>query len=148
MKKRYIIAIILVIVIGVFSFFIYKKYEEKHKYDSIKYGRAEYVTSMNEINKSLPTIILFKSVMSEHSFDAEKNLKLLHDKYGNQFNIVHASADSLDNDEAVNLAKKYDVTGVPTFVALDKNCNLIEKKENVYSEKAIKIILKDMGVNI
>ncbi|WP_024614136.1 hypothetical protein [Clostridium sp. Ade.TY] len=148
MKKKYIIAIVIVLIIGGFSFLIYKKYEEKHKYDSIKYGRAEYVTSMSEIDKSLPTIILFKSVMAEHSFDAEKNLKLLHDKYGDQFNIVHASADSLDNDEAVSLAKKYDVTGVPTFVALDKNGNLIEKKEDIYSEKAINNILKDMGIKM
>lgn len=148
MKKKYIIAIVIVLIIGGFSFLIYKKYEEKHKYDSIKYGRAEYVTSMSEIDKSLPTIILFKSVMAEHSFDAEKNLKLLHDKYGDQFNIVHASADSLDNDEAVSLAKKYDVTGVPTFVALDKNGNLIEKKEDIYSEKAINNIVKDMGIKM
>lgn len=148
MKKKYIIAIVIVLIIGGFSFLIYKKYEEKHKYDSIKYGRAEYVTSMSEIDKSLPTIILFKSVMAEHSFDAEKNLKLLHDKYGDQFNIVHASADSLDNDEAVSLAKKYDVTGVPTFVALDKNGNLIEKKEDIYSEKAINDIVKDMGIKM
>lgn len=148
MKKKYIILIILVLIIGVFSFTMFYKYKEKHKYDAIKYGKPEYVNSIKDINKSLPTIILFKSVMVDNSFNAEKNLKLLHDRYGDQFNIVHASFDTLDNEETLKLAEKYKVDKIPTLVALDKDGNFIEKKEDVYSEKAIQSILKDMGVKM
>ena len=149
MKKKYIVILIMIIVIIAVtsSTLILINKNKKDKYDAIKYGKAEFVTSMKDINKDLPTIILFKSAMVKKSFYAERNLKFLHDDYGNQFNIVHANSDSLDNQEAIDLAKKYDIVGVPTLVALDRNGKLIEKKEDVFSKEGIEKILQDMGVN-
>lgn len=150
MKKKYIIitSIIIAILVIVASTFAIIHISNKNKYDAIKYGRSEFVTSMKDIKKDLPTIILFKSSLVENSVKAEKNLKLLHDEYGSQFNIVHANSDALDNEEAVELAKKYQVTGVPTLVALDRDGNFIEKKSDISSMKGIENMLKDMGVNI
>lgn len=150
MKKKQIIiiSIIIAIVVIAASNFAIIRINNKNKYDAIKYGRAEFVTSMKDINKDLPTIILFKSSLVENSVKAERNLKLLHDEYGSQFNIVHANSDALDNEEAVELAKKYQVTGVPTLVALDRDSDFIEKKSDISSMNGIKRMLKDMGVDI
>ncbi len=150
MKKKHIIitSIVIAIIVIAASTFAIIHINNKNKYDAIKYGRAEFVTSMKDINKDLPTIILFKSPLVENSVKAEKNLKLLYDKYGSQFNIVHANSDALDNQEAIELAKKYEVAGVPTLVALDRDGNFIEKKSDISSTKGIEKILQSMGVNI
>lgn len=150
MKKKQIIIISIIIasVVIAASTFAIIHINNKNKYDAIKYGRAEFVTSMKDINKDLPTIILFKSSLVENSVKAERNLKLLHDEYGSQFNIVHANSDALDNEEAVELAKKYQVTGVPTLVALDRDGDFIEKKSDISSMNGIKRMLKGMGVDI
>lgn len=150
MKKKQIIiiSIIIAIIVIAASTFAIIHINNKNKYDAIKYGRAEFVTSMKDINKDLPTIILFKSSLVENSVKAERNLKLLHDEYGSQFNIVHANSDALDNEEAVELAKKYQVTGVPTLVALDRDGDFIEKKSDISSMNGIKRMLKGIGVDI
>ncbi|MEG0133933.1 MAG: thioredoxin family protein [Clostridium sp.] len=148
MKKKYLIivtAVILAIIIGVVLFMSINK---KDKYEAIKYGRAEFVTSMNDINKELPTVILFKSSMVENSLYAERNLKYLHDDYGDQFNIVHANADDIQNKEIVALAEKYNVVGVPTIVVLNKDGNLVDKKEDISSKEEIAEMLKKVGVKI
>lgn len=148
MKKRnkiIPIIIILVLFVGTFSIIHIRN---KDKYDSIRYGKPEFVSSMKYIDNKLPTIILFKSSLVENSVKAEVNLKLLHDEYNNKFNIVHANPDVIDNKEAIELAKKYEVTGVPTLVALDKDGNFIEKKSNIYSKEQIEEMLQKVGVSI
>lgn len=150
MKKKniIIISIVIAILVVIASTFTIIHISNKNKYNAMKYGRSEFVTSMKDINKDLPTIILFKSPLVENSVKAEVNLKLLHDDYGSQFNIVHANSDALDNQEAIELAKRYGVDGVPTLVALGKDGNFIEKKSDIYSMKGIEKILQDMGVDI
>lgn len=137
------IVIILFLIVGIFTVIHVKS---KRDYDNIKYGKPEFVSSMKDINKKLPTIILFKSSLVENSVKAEVNLKLLHDEYGDKFNIVHANPDVLDNKEAIELSKKYEVMRVPTLVALDKDGNFVEKKSNIYSKEQIEEMLKKIGV--
>lgn len=137
------IVIILFLIVGIFTVIHVKS---KRDYDNIKYGKPEFVSSMKDINKKLPTIILFKSSLVENSVKAEVNLKLLYDEYGDKFNIVHANPDVLDNKEAIELSKKYEVMGVPTLVALDKDGNFVEKKSNIYSKEQIEEMLKKIGV--
>ena len=137
------IVIILFLIVGIFTVIHVKS---KRDYDNIKYGKPEFVSSMKDINKKLPTIILFKSSLVENSVKAEVNLKLLHDEYGDKFNIVPANPDVLDNKEAIELSKKYEVMGVPTLVALDKDGNFVEKKSNIYSKEQIEEMLKKIGV--
>lgn len=137
------IVIILFLIVGIFTVIHVKS---KRDYDNIKYGKPEFVSSMKDINKKLPTIILFKSSLVENSVKAEVNLKLLYDEYGDKFNIVHANPDVLDNKEAIELSKKYEVMGVPTLVALDKDGNFVEKKSNIYSKEQIEEMIKKIGV--
>lgn len=148
MKKRNKIISVVVILFLIIGIITIVNVKNKRNYDSIKYGKPEFVNSIKDINKKLPTIILFKSSIVENSVKAEVNLKLLHDKYGDEFNIVHANPDVIDNKEAVELSKKYEVMGVPTLVGLDKDGNLVEKKSNIYSKEQIEEMLKKIGVDV
>ncbi|MGL4773104.1 MAG: viral A-type inclusion protein [Clostridium sp.] len=141
MKNKIIIGIVLIVIIISLGAW---KLNENNRRDNENYSMLEFVTSIKEIDNTLPTILFFKSVAAPGSLDAEINLKNLKEEYNNSFNLVHVSLDDLSVNETNELINKYEITEVPVIVALDIEGNLVEKKSLIVSEEGIRQIVKSI----
>ncbi|MBZ9689958.1 viral A-type inclusion protein [Clostridium sp. M14] len=118
MRKKALVCflIIIAIILAVVSI---NKMNSKTKEEQFSY-KLEYVKSLNDIDKSLPTVIFFKGLINEkESLEYEIMLKDLKDEIN--FNLVHVSLDYITNEEQENLINEYKIIEVPTIVLKDKS---------------------------
>lgn len=103
--------------------------------------KLEYVKSLNDIDKSLPTVIFFKGLINEDvSLEYERMLKDLKDELN--FNLVHISLDYVTTAEQKDIITKYNVTEVPMIVVRDVNGNDVEILSNTTYEKIKELVSK------
>ncbi|WP_315079177.1 viral A-type inclusion protein [uncultured Clostridium sp.] len=132
MKKKMLVCFLIIIAI-VLAVIFFDKINSKTKEEQFSY-KLEYVKSLEDIDKSLPTVIFFKGLINkEESLESEIMLKDLKDEIN--FNLVHISLDYITTDEQKNIIDKYDVTEVPMIVVRDSNQNDIETYHHITYEK-------------
>ncbi|WP_252229543.1 viral A-type inclusion protein [Clostridium sp. ZBS15] len=137
MKKRVLVCFLIIIVILLAGFFVNKK-NSKVTEEEFSY-KLEYVKSLNDIDKSLPTVIFFKGLINkEESLKSEIMLKDLKDEIN--FNLVHISLDYVTNEEQQNLIDKYNITEVPTIVVQDKHQIDIATYNHITYEKLKELV--------
>ncbi|NFS29533.1 viral A-type inclusion protein [Clostridium botulinum] len=137
MRKKALVCflIIIVIILAVVSI---NKMNSKTKEEQFSY-KLEYVKSLNDIDKSLPTVIFFKGLINEkESLEYEIMLKDLKDEIN--FNLVHVSLDYITNEEQENLINEYKIIEVPTIVLKDKNQIDIATYNHITYEKLKELI--------
>ncbi|AOR22280.1 viral A-type inclusion protein [Clostridium taeniosporum] len=139
MKKRIFILVFIIIIVLLSVIFI-NKMNTKTQEEQFSY-RLEYVKSLDDIDKSKPTVIFFKGLINkEESLEYEIMLKELKNEIN--FNLVHISLDYVTTDEQKNIIDKYNVTRVPMIVVKDKNQNDVETYYNITYEKLKELINK------
>lgn len=142
MKKRILICFFIVISVLLAVFIVNKINTKTIEGEDKKVSyKLEYVKSMNDIDRSLPTIIFFKGLLNkEVSLEYERMLKDLKDELN--FNLVHISLDYVTTDEQRAIIDNYNVNEVPMIVVKDVNQNDVEIFNNTTYDNLKQLIDK------
>lgn len=140
MKKK-VLVIFIILLSLLTSIFIFKSEDN----NEIVY-KTEFVTSISEIDNSLPTIIMFKLPACDDCIKMEVIYKNLYEKHSGKFNLVYYDASEFTNIEIQNAINRYQVVGAPTSIVMNKNRTVIAKIEGIEKIEKIEELLKEAGM--
>ena len=134
--KKIIIGIVCIAVIGGLGLFFVANNK-----DNSDYIKPEFVTSIKDIDESLPTIIMFKKPTCEPCVDMEIIYKRMHEDHEGEFNLVYYNTDDFSNKEGQEAIVKYEVIGTPTSIILDTNKETIKRFDGVVEREEVEAVL-------